>query len=98
MKVHRIKCYHVNVLTLSSPRQAKRYPANLFSCENRVCTTPDKKSNNILAHQTYQRSLIFWFTKVLNIHEAYVHITRYLQNILRNLILYHFESQIRNSK
>ena len=93
-----LQCYHVNVLTLSSPRQAKRYPANLFSCENRVYTTPDNKSNDILAHQTYQRSLIFLFTKILNIHEAYVHITRYLQNILRNIIFIILNHKFVNSK
>lgn len=40
--------YYVYVLTLSSLRQAKRYPANLLSFESRVCTTPDKGSNDVL--------------------------------------------------
>ena len=75
-----LQCYHVNVLTLSSPRQAKRYPANLLSCESRVCTTLDKNQmTSRFIKLIKDRLILFSPAKVLNIHEAYVRIIHCFQ-------------------
>lgn len=75
-----LQCYHVNVLTLSSPRQAKRYPANPLSCESRVCTTLDKNQMTSRFSNLSKTALSYFSSaKVLNIHEAYVRITRCFQ-------------------
>lgn len=59
-----LQCYHVNVLTLSSPRQAKRYPANPLSCESRVCTTLDKNQmTSRFIKLIKDRFILFFFCK-----------------------------------
>ena len=75
-----LQCYHVNVLTLSSLRQAKRYPANPLSCESRVCTTLDKNQmTSRFIKLIKDRLILFSSAKVLNSHEAYVRIIRCFQ-------------------
>ena len=71
-----LQCYHVNVLTLSSLRLPKRYPANPLSCESRVCTTLDKNQmTSRFIKLIKDRLILFSIAKVLNIHEVYVRTT-----------------------
>ena len=74
------QCYHVNVLTLSSPRLGEEISRESILLREQGLHHAGQKSNDISAYQTNQRPLDpFSSAKVLNIHEAYARIIRCFQ-------------------